>query len=483
MSDVRRFGELIRGWFGLDHDDSRLDALAEVLRARLAATGARDLDTYAGRAGPEERRALATRLTVGETYFFRNPDHFRALSEHVLPERVRHNEAARQLRILSLGCATGEEPYSVAILLRERFPHLADWTLEVVGLDVNPDAIAHAERGRYGAWALRAAPADVVARWFRIDGRHHVLDPGVRAMVRFAEHNLVEPAAAWATPGRWDIVLCRNVLMYMTPEVAAHAIDRLGRALVPGGYLFLGHAETLRGRAGGFGLRHTHDTFYYQVDGTPPPEGSGAIPGALGWIDEIDRASRRIASLSARPLIVEDAAERPVPAGAAPALARARALFEQERVDDALAELDGLPEATRAHPEALLLRAVLCTNRGRLADAEAACERLLARSASDPGAHYLMALCRESAGDRDGAARHDRAAIAADAGFAMARLHLGLLHRRAGDVAAARDELARALELLARDEAARLELFGGGFRRDALEALCRAELRACGGAP
>src|SRR5690606_4690503 len=152
-------------------------------------------------------------------------------------------------------------------------------------------------------------------------------------------------------------------------------------------------------------------------------------------------------------------------------------------VDEALAALDALPEVTREQPDALLLRAVLCTNRGRLADAEAACERLLAHAAADPGAHYLMALCRESAGDPDGAARHDRAAIAADAGFAMARLHLGLLHRRAGDVAAARGELARALELLARDDAARLELYGGGFRRDALQALCRAELVACGGAP
>src|SRR5690606_8302104 len=97
----------------------------------------------------------------------------------------------------------------------------------------------HAARGRYGAWALRAAPADLVARWFRIDGREHVLDPDVRKMVRFAEHNLVDAAAPWAAPSRWDVVFCRNVLMYMTPEAAARAIERLGRALAPDGYLFL----------------------------------------------------------------------------------------------------------------------------------------------------------------------------------------------------------------------------------------------------
>lgn len=492
--ELGRFRDLVRRKLGLEHDDNRLAELAEVLRQRLDATGARDVETYARLAdGGDELQALIARLTVGETYFFRNADHFRALAEHVLPERVRRGAGQRRLRVLSLGCATGEEPYSIAILLRDRFHEVESWDLELWGVDVNRASLARAAAAHYTAWALRATPAELVARWFHPAGRDHVLDDRVRGMVHFVEHNLADPAAPWWGADRWDLVLCRNVLMYLTPGLRAAVLERLAAAIAPDGYLFLGHAETLRGTATGFRLCHTHDTFYYQrgdgADDTlmalprprvsPPAAGPD---GGVGWFEEIERASRRIASLSTAPpseetAVVTGAAE------AAPALDHVRSLFEQERVEEALAALDALPAAAADHPDALLLRAVLCTNRGNLAEAEAACARLLAHGVPDAGAHYLIALGRESAGDVAGAADHDRRALVLDPGFAMPRLHLGLLARRGGAIGDARRELSAALVLLERDDGARLALFGGGFGRDALRALCRAELAACGGGP
>jgi chemotaxis protein methyltransferase CheR len=130
-----------------------------------------------------------------------------------------------------------------------------------------------------------------------------------------------------------------------------------------------------------------------------------------------------------------------------------------------------------------LLHAVLLTHSGRLNEAEIVCGELLRNDDLDAGAHYLLALCRESASDARGAEEHDRLAAHLDPAFAMPRLHLGLLARRRGDLAAARRELAQALELLQREDAARVLLFGGGFRREALVTLCRAELGASGGAP
>ena len=156
-------------------------------------------------------------------------------------------------------------------------------------------------------------------------------------------------------------------------------------------------------------------------------------------------------------------------------------LLGRERFSEAQSILSALP-SDRAHdPEVLLLSAVLHTHGGNLILAEAVCAELLELDELNAGAHYLMALCRESAGDDDDAVDHDRIAAYLDPGFAMPRLHLGLLARRAGDREAARRDLRQALMLLQREDSSHLLLFGGGFSRGALMTLCRAELAACGG--
>jgi chemotaxis protein methyltransferase CheR len=158
-------------------------------------------------------------------------------------------------------------------------------------------------------------------------------------------------------------------------------------------------------------------------------------------------------------------------------------LLKQERFADALDLLGRLPPESVHDPDVLLLHAALLTHSGQLSTAERASEQLLERDELNTGAHYLLALCRESAGDRQGARDHDQTAVYLDPGFAMPRLHLGLMARRAGDLDEARHELGQALLLLKREDASRLLLFGGGFGRDALISLCRAELLSAGGLP
>jgi chemotaxis protein methyltransferase CheR len=171
--------------------------------------------------------------------------------------------------------------------------------------------------------------------------------------------------------------------------------------------------------------------------------------------------------------------ERAVPSQR-PDLAAALDLLEQERYADALDHVGALPSGTARDPDALLLRAVLLTHSGRLEEAEDACARLLAIDELNAGAHYALALCREARGDRQGALDHDQVAVYLDRSFAMPRLHLGLVARKRGDLDLARRELGQALVLLQREDAARLLLFGGGFGREALLSLCRAELAGCG---
>lgn len=482
---TERFRALIGARFGLHYDDGKGGFLGDVLR-RHAASDRQDIGSYLERLACDddasgEWRALAEALTVTETYFFRNAAQFAALRDAAASR-------TRPIRVLSAGCASGEEPYSIAMSLEGRGA-----TIQAV--DLNPAMLAKAAAGRYSVWSLRETDAERRARWFTAEGNVYVLDPAIRGAVAFEERNLAEEDAAFWRPDTFDAVFCRNVLMYFGPTAARAAIGRIARCLAPGGLLFLGHAETLRGLSRDFELQHTHGTFYYQrgdalhageVDEPPdpvwlrsPPPPDGAADRGTPWYEAIESASARVRTIAARPA-TPYVALAPTPPGN---VAHAMALMADEHYAEALSLLAALPATAAGDSDAMFLRGVLLMHRGDIAGAERVCAALLMRDGESPGAHYLMALCREACGDPVAAAFHDRHAAALDPHFALPRLHLGLLARRTGDQAMARRELARAFALLPGEQSERLMMFGGGFGREALCALCQAELVSAGGAP
>lgn len=488
---VRRFRELVAFRLGLWVDDDKLDGLEDLLgwRARERELAPEAYLVRLETDSHDELGPLAAELTVGETYFFRNIEQFRALAEVVLPSRRAARQGSKQLRLLSAGCASGDEAYTLAMIVREAALD-ASWSVSIRAIDASPAAITRAVRGRYTKWSLRETPAEMKRRWFRGEGSEHVLDDSIREAVRFETRNLAaDDAELWA-PGEYDVIFCRNVLMYFTPDAARAAVARITRALAPGGYLFLGYAETLRGLSNDYELCHTHGTFYYRLRGaeerateriapvtTLPGTALAAVVDDTGsWVETIQRASERIRALSAAD------ASPPSRAVASWDLGSVLDLLRRERYADALARLDALPSESTRDPDVMLLRAVILIHGGQLPAAEASCQTLLAADAHCAGAHYVLALCRESAGDHQGAVDHDQRAIYVDPSFAMAHLHLGILARRAGDRDQARRELGQAITLLQREDASRLLLFGGGFQREALISLCRAELAAAGGA-
>jgi chemotaxis protein methyltransferase CheR len=499
------FRDAVAVRFGLHFDDGKLDLLADVAAQRLDASGGLPFDEYVARlvdgADPDETLALAERLTVGETYFFRNRNDLEAFVAVVLPDRMRARERERRLRILSAGCSSGEEPYTLAMLVHG-VPALEAWDVRIRGVDVNPAAVARAAAGRYGEWSLRQTPRDMRARFFRQERGGHRLVDEVRSMVEIEQRNLVEDDPGLWQPGAYDVVFCRNVTMYFSPEVARRVVARIARSLAPGGYLFLGHAETLRGVSTAFHLRDSHGTFYYRLRDGNRPDDVPAVPAAStpsptpspaavalsegGWMEVIQRASERIVRLTdperRGPESPPSGAQTPPPSRRDPApAALALELLRDERYGEALAAL-GAPVLEReVDRETLLLRSVLLAISGDPRQAERVCARLLELDELNAEAHYVMALCREHARDLAGAANHDQYALYLDPTFAMPRLHLGLMESRAGRREAARRELARALVLLAAEDGSRLLLLGGGFTREALVNLCRAELRACGG--
>ncbi|MCW3834737.1 CheR family methyltransferase [Sphingomonas canadensis] len=489
--DIERFRRAVRRWIGLDFDTGRSGGLAGVLARRMRASGLAEAAYLAwleGAPGAAELRALAQELTVTETSFFRHPGQIQAFAEIVLPDRARAAAAeGRALSILSAGCASGEEPYTLAACARES-PALAGRAIGILGIDVNPAMLRKAEAGRYSEWSLRQTPPELRNQLFRRDGGDSVLIPAVRRLVGFEERNLVaDDPAFWAT-GRFDVIFCRNVLMYFPPATARAVVARMAQSLAPGGYLFLGYAETLRGLTTGFQICHTGDAFYYRLkDGArlpPPPDAPFRQPYPLPSAEAPAAAVPHLVSDAppppGRPLKRPARRPAPQPARGWDGLHAAAELLAHERFDDAATVLGGLTADQARAPEALLLAAILQTHGGNIPAAERICAELLALDDFNAGAHHLLALCHENRGDPEGAARHDRIAAYIDPGFAMPRLHLGLLARRAGRIDEARANLEQALLLLDGEDGVRFHLFAGGFGRAALTALCSAELAACG---
>lgn len=499
-TDVQRFRSAIVRRIGLQFDDAKLGFLGDVLQRRLSRLACSSTCYIAAleREPPQrELSALAEELTVGETYFFRHNDQFRALAEVALPQRVRARDRTRTLRLLSAGCASGEEAYSLAIVTKQISAD-PSWNVFIHAVDLNPIAVAKAKRARYSAWALRDAPPEIKTKWFRSEGRDLVLRRTVRDAVQFEEGNLANGDLTLWQPDCYDVVFCRNVLMYFDPEQMRAAVARIAASLAPGGFLFLGHAETLRGMSDDFHLCHTHETFYYRrkeqrpiptrardcaaavANPTPSPVEALAPAVATTWVDTIRQASARIEALIGAPS-AKDAAAPP----AAPQwqLAAVFELLRYERFSEALDLVCSGPSPAEGDRDLLLVKAVLLVQNGQLAAAEDACCRLLAIDELNAGAHYVLALCRDHSGARDQAIEHDRIAAYLDPAFAMPRLHCGLLARQAGERDVARRELTQALALLEREDISRLLLFGGGFKRDALIALCGSAAAECGDRP
>jgi chemotaxis protein methyltransferase CheR len=508
-ADVDGFRALLTRKLGLFFDDGKADFLADVLRQRMERTACSHFAEYERRLAPmschdDEIRTLAEALTIGETYLFRYSDQFEALARVALPACVaaREEEGERSLRVLSAGCSSGEEAYSIAILLKEAFPQLADWNISILGIDVNPAAVEKATAARYSKWSLRETPEELATKYFEAAGKQLRVREAIRRAARFELRSLTDDDNLFWQGSAFDIVFCRNVTIYFPLDVTRCVVGRIARSLRPGGYFFMGHAETLRGISNDFHLHHTHNTFYYQrreeMDETADllatmkcVARSAARPGTrtappTGLLDSQSEGSPvgdTWSGLAAVAVPLPKVAGSPgaAPVAGAAAAAPALELLRRERFVEAKEFLRGLPPGSATDPDAQLLLAVLHTNSGEITEAEKLARQVLAADELNTGAHYLIALCREQAGDRDGAVRHNQAATYLDPLFAMPHLHLGLLAKRAADSEAARRELGLALALFDREDAARILLFGGGFTREALVEFCRAELRACGG--
>lgn len=369
---------------------------------------------------------LARHLTIGETYFFREPQVFEALQEHILPALIQaRRQSSRHLRLWSAGCSTGEEAYSLAIMMQRLIPDFAQWNITILGTDINPQALEKAAAGVYGEWSFRNAPPWLRERYFRNigKGRYEVI-PVVRDMVTFSYLNLAEdvyPSLASNT-NAMDIIFCRNVLMYFEPELAASVVRKHYQALVENGWLVVSPSEI------------SHESFERFT--------SAQLSGAIlhQKTGEAEKKESIVPPLPALPILAAHKSVRktgaalPSPSPTAiplsdPEYQQAQALYHQGRYREAAAATARLLEQHNDNVAAMTLLARIHANQGDLTTALGWCERAIAADRLKPVGHYLLGAILKELGRGPEATLAYKRTLYLDPDFVLAQFALGNLFR------------------------------------------------------
>jgi chemotaxis protein methyltransferase CheR len=205
--------------------------------------------------GPEELVGLINALTTNVTAFFRENHHFEALSEYMIPEALQRNQASRRLRIWSAGCSTGEEPYCIAMVASAALPTGVRWDLKILATDIDSDVVGAAQAGVYPMDRLTSVPQAQLRRCFRkgvgMNAGQAIVQPDIARLVSFRTLNLMQQ---WPMSGPFDVIFCRNVMIYFDQATREKLVNRFGEMLAPGGYLCIGHSESIHGGGAPFKL-------------------------------------------------------------------------------------------------------------------------------------------------------------------------------------------------------------------------------------
>jgi chemotaxis protein methyltransferase CheR len=282
--DEALFGEfrsVIYRHSGIFFEDNKRYLLESRLMQRMQAVGLSSFDAYRkylmSPAGSSELHALTNAVTINETFFFRHPAHLELLEKRLLPElaRIRAGNLAPRVRIWSAACSSGDEPYSIALLIRDRvqplFPRIV---FEIVATDIDSSVLATAQQATYAPYAVRNVPPHLLDRYFERNGDRFVLDPRIRDMVRFRQMNLTDDLAMQSMRG-FDVVLCANVLIYFDIAAKRRTLNNIHNAMNTDGYLFIGFSETLFGVADAF-VAERHDKILVYRRADQPVQHNGA---------------------------------------------------------------------------------------------------------------------------------------------------------------------------------------------------------------
>jgi chemotaxis protein methyltransferase CheR len=481
---------LIERRMGLHFSSERHDALARGLERGGAEMGFADPEAFAVRLlatgiTPAEQDALAQALTVGETYLFREPAALKALEQHILPALIeeRCKSGEKRIRMWSAGCCTGEEAYTLAIMLTRMIPCLAEWDITILATDINPVYLHKARAGRYREWSFRGAPAWLKTGPFsKCANDEYELAASVRQRVSFSYLNLVDDAfpSLVNNTSAMDVILCRNVMMYFSADRAERVVSRFHRALLDGGRLVMSPSECCNGSLALFARESFDNATLYRKSASVPAHGlyptadparraplspasilpapapmgahfnvgsrrpgSNALPAASAK----DLHGGRLAPAAARiedvPRVVPSASAPDAPADAG--LTAATEAYAQANYEAVLRLAAARPES----PVAVLdLAARAAANLGRLDEALAWCKTALQRDTLQASVYHLQATVLVAKRDEPAALESLKRVLYLDPHSVLAHFTMANLMLQTGDPAKAMKYFRKTMSLL-----------------------------------
>ncbi len=467
------FSKFITRTMGLNIREDRLPELVQKVAVASRDFGYDDAEAcmlwlMSAPLSREQLETLARSLTIGETYFLRDPQSYRVLEEHVIPKLVNsRRQGGKCLRIWSAGCSSGEEPYSIAILLSRIIPDIDNWNISLLATDINPAALEKARQGVYSQWSFRDAPPWLM-EYFRKrkDGRFEIV-PRIRRMVLFNYLNLVEDSypSLVNNTNAIDIIFCRNVLLYFEPAMMQGVITKFHNALLDGGWLFVSPAEIPYREFKGFTCRRFPGALVFskgnRVEENPAtwPEftaqpaftANRAVSGSVAApvLPAFSPATSAIAAIHL-PAAAEAAANREY-TGAAPTAEKyleAAGLYGEGRYELAAAKAGESLAAGEDNGSAMELLAKSYANLGRFAEAREYCEKAIAVDKLRAHNHYLLSIILDEQGEQEEAAAALKRALYIDQDFVLAHFALGNLNRQSGRKKESERNFGNALHLL-----------------------------------
>ncbi len=472
---LRELGKIISEKMGIDFADRKLPDLRRGIERAAKELGHKNGASYVQwlletPMTKDSVQALAAHLTIGETYFFRDEKLFKALEQRILPDIIREaGKTAKVIRIWCAGCSTGEEPYSVAILLHTALRDLSAWNVTILGTDINTSSLRRAQEGIYTEWSFRGAPDWLKSRYFvkQSDGRYRLTDE-VRNRVTFAYHNLVEdpyPTLINNT-NAMHLILCRNVLMYFNPAVRLRVVDHFHACLVDRGWLIASPAETAlidhpflkrinvfgtlaHQKVCAAGILSQHNALSDHALRMKPFWDGPALEAK----NTPDTAPTMFLSHESSDTLKHETCSQ-TPAGIAQALdfEAAQRLYLQGRYEELMEKVSSIGSSnsgTRIVDTGVLaLASRAFANTGRLDEASHWCQEAIKGDKTNPSLRFLLATILQELGAFDEAIKALKTAIYLDQDFVPAHFVLANLEMRHGNINISRRHFKNVLKLL-----------------------------------
>jgi chemotaxis protein methyltransferase CheR len=456
-----RLSEYLTAKIGFHFTKKRWNELYPKMAAAMIDFGFEDISEFIEwllSSSPTQKQIeiLASHLTVGETYFFRERRAFEILEQAMLPGLIdARRRTEKRLRFWSAGCSTGEEPYSIAILLDKLIPDLRDWNITILATDINTAALRKADEGIYSDWSFRDAPPFFKDKYFeRVNGNRYLLRPDIRKMVTFSYLNLSEDVypALQNNTNAMDVIFCRNVLMYFAPEHVKRAAERFYRSLVDNGWLIVSPVETSQIHYTSFATVRIQDSTFYKKDTHKiKPDRKIAqyiekeiVPYPL----PLEKVKRR-KSVKPSHTAPYDAAGKPKQSVPTP-LEEASILYRKGFYREAEERLSVLISNGSSSQEMLVLYTKILANQGKLEDAFHWCKKAVSAEKFNPQLHYLLAIILEEQKKVEEAKASLKKALYLDPDFVLAHFALANISQRGGKIAEAQKHFGNTTEILSK---------------------------------